>query len=280
MTKKRKTKRRRKQQVKQGWYKPAGAKVNKIIDDFEQNLATIHESFRRNMQPLLEQDGLAITCKPGCTHCCQCAFVCTLFEGLSIGRYLLNKKADLEALWAPLRQQERMQQKLGAPKWFKLGIHCVFLKDGMCDIYPVRPLNCRAHYAVSDPDLCRVSGEGGAQILASARAMDLRVAVAKGATQRLLGHDNFLVAVLPGVVNLGLHALTTGDYEMRGQTLEGDALKAFRKDWEDTSADVARESEEASPEAPDPNDDWSGSGIGSGCREPLDDEEDKDDGSP
>lgn len=250
MTAKGKTKRQRKQ-AQQSWYKPAGAKVNKIIDDFEQNLATIHESFRRNMRPLLQRDGLAIACKPGCAHCCQCAFVCTLFEGLSIGRYLLSKKVDLEALWEPLRQQERMQQKLGAPKWFKLGIDCVFLKGGMCDIYPVRPLNCRTHYAVSEPDLCRMSGEGGAQILASARAMDLRVAIAKGATRRLLGHDRFLVAVLPGVVNLGIHALTTGDYEMKGQTLEGEALKAFKKDWEGPSADVAREAESSQKESKD-----------------------------
>jgi Fe-S-cluster containining protein len=235
----------RKLRIKKNWYKPAGARVNKILDDFQLNIERIHESFLRNMHPLLQQDGLTISCKQGCTHCCQCAFVCTFLEGLCIARHLLVRGEDLEALWPTLRQHENMQKKAGAPKWFKLGISCLFLKDGQCDIYSVRPLNCRTHYAVSDPELCN-SGEGNAKILATEAVMDLRTAVAKGSTQRLVGRDDLLVATLPGAVNLGIHALTTGKYDMRGQTLEGEALEAFKKDWQDTSADVTREAEEES----------------------------------
>jgi Fe-S-cluster containining protein len=236
---------------RRGWYKPAGEKVNKLLDDFELSLARIHTSFLSNMAPVLKEHGQAITCQPGCTHCCKCAFICTFLEGLSIARFLLAfKSPDWQGMWQELREHELRQRELGAPGWFELEIDCLFLREGRCTIYPVRPLNCRTHYAVSDPELCkppRGDFEGPqqpAQILNTEAVMDLRTELVKGYTMRLLGKDTFLVATLPGAVNLGFHALTTDDYEMEGQKLEGEDLESFKKSWQDTSSDVVRESEE------------------------------------
>ena len=34
---------------------------------------------------------------------------------------------------------------------------CVFLKDNLCSIYPVRPIACRKHWVKTDPSLCDFS---------------------------------------------------------------------------------------------------------------------------
>jgi Fe-S-cluster containining protein len=34
------------------------------------------------------------------------------------------------------------------------GVHCPFLENGRCSIYPVRPLMCREHISFDDPGKC------------------------------------------------------------------------------------------------------------------------------
>ena len=39
-------------------------------------------------------------------------------------------------------------------RYFAATIRCPFLVDGLCSIYPVRPLACSGHHAVSPPEWC------------------------------------------------------------------------------------------------------------------------------
>lgn len=42
--------------------------------------------------------------------------------------------------------------------YFKERMACPFLINGRCAIYSSRPLNCRSHWVVSDPEICKISG--------------------------------------------------------------------------------------------------------------------------
>jgi Putative zinc- or iron-chelating domain len=48
------------------------------------------------------------------------------------------------------------QAAVGRKKYSELS-RCVFLKDNMCSIYPVRPIACRKHWVKTDPSLCDFS---------------------------------------------------------------------------------------------------------------------------
>ena len=239
--KKRRNKTRR--STKRGWYKPAGPKINNLLDEWELSLTRIHESFDRFIQESLKEDNLTITCKPGCSHCCRYAFICTLLEGLSIGRHLLAFHADrVEPLRRQLRDYDTNQQNMSAAKWAAANIDCLFLVDNKCSVYHLRPLNCRTHYAVTEPSLCQVAGE--ARVVDHNVATDMRVQLAKGYIKRLIGRDEYLVSTLPGAVSAGINALLTDDYNVRGEQLEGEALDQFREDWEDSALDVIQAAEE------------------------------------
>jgi len=89
------------------------------------------------------------TCKKGCNFCCRMNVDASMDEAALIIQYCkdhgiaINKKALRDRLSVPF---------LEVP-WSKHAA-CMFLKDGECSIYPVRPLNCRTYYAQSDPDRC------------------------------------------------------------------------------------------------------------------------------
>jgi hypothetical protein len=38
---------------------------------------------------------------------------------------------------------------------FKMGIPCVFLSTGICQIYEWRPIVCRYYFSIDDPDKCQ-----------------------------------------------------------------------------------------------------------------------------
>jgi Fe-S-cluster containining protein len=108
-------------------------------------------------------------CKKGCSFCCHQNIVIVATEELSITKYLdtnvpdpVKSKIKIQLInWITyfnintpnrtLNQEDInfFEQKVAIDK-----IPCFFLVDGVCSIYPVRPLACRSHIVENDPLLC------------------------------------------------------------------------------------------------------------------------------
>lgn len=94
-----------------------------------------------------------ISCKKGCSYCCNIEVYMTLAEAEIIVNYCRenNISIDTEVLKVqePLDRSERGKHP---------NSRCVFLKeDNTCGIYEVRPMACRKYIVVSNPKFCDVS---------------------------------------------------------------------------------------------------------------------------
>lgn len=91
-------------------------------------------------------------CKKGCSHCCYQAVGIATYEAAAIGKYIGVTPVTLTQKFEnPSVMQERNK-----------GVACVFLKEGKCSIYEVRPLACRTHYNLSEyPELCDIANING-----------------------------------------------------------------------------------------------------------------------
>lgn len=93
-----------------------------------------------------------VSCKSGCSACCQQLLYCSLAEGVD----LVAAHRDLVA---PRRQELRrlsvMVLQPEATRRAFWGNKCVFLSDeGKCGVYERRPFACRTQWVTSPADLC------------------------------------------------------------------------------------------------------------------------------
>lgn len=104
-----------------------------------------------------------ITCKgSGCNHCCKMAVCVSSDEAILLLKTARRKKIKID------KEYLKLQSDFKNSNWHKLGkdyMPCVFLgDDGKCMVYDQRPAACRAHFSVSDPDLCDVEKHKGKRI--------------------------------------------------------------------------------------------------------------------
>jgi Fe-S-cluster containining protein len=98
-----------------------------------------------------EQYKQQITCRKGCSFCCNIEVSCTNVEADAIMTYCqvnnIPVDQDRLQLHSSLSMEERPVHNDSA---------CVFLVEETktCRIYPVRPLMCRKYFATTDPALC------------------------------------------------------------------------------------------------------------------------------
>lgn len=94
--------------------------------------------------------GKVVSCKAGCSACCQQVVYATLAEAADIAaRY----PAKIAAVGPQLVEQSaRLMRDANNERFW--GNQCVFLEDGLCSIYEHRPLICRATLVVSPPEQC------------------------------------------------------------------------------------------------------------------------------
>lgn len=93
------------------------------------------------------------TCTKGCFNCCYLLPIVSVLDGMRIAQRLLNQP-DWEAYLEPLATQARLQIRATKLQYFTGKHACVFLKDGLCSVYDVRPDPCRFHFMLSPPELC------------------------------------------------------------------------------------------------------------------------------
>jgi Fe-S-cluster containining protein len=124
----------------------------------------------------IETEGFAVTCKAGCSACCDQAVLITAAEAdLIISRHrdlvraalpefarqkrvLVEAGAhdgprDLAALMSDDVEEERAKM---LANWYRQRIACAFLdpETKLCRIYDVRPLACRSHVVWTPAELC------------------------------------------------------------------------------------------------------------------------------
>lgn len=95
------------------------------------------------------------TCKVGCNNCCMLFATCTLPEGILIAETLLQKP-DWRAMVPKLREAalKFCFDGVRTDTYLDKKIQCVFLSEGLCSIYEMRPSVCRFYYSVVDPANC------------------------------------------------------------------------------------------------------------------------------
>lgn len=144
-------------------------------------LDTTRKNTSRSLRAAVSAEGRQISCRKGCTFCCYHYVSVSLAQGMVIVAHLYRSKDLLQQFldryeeWS--EQAEVIAEEIdgirnralasSAPiasvindtrplstRYFAANIRCPFLVDGLCSIYPVRPLACSGHHAVSPPEWC------------------------------------------------------------------------------------------------------------------------------
>lgn len=131
----------------------------------------IYKAYEQSDKALmvLRRERSDIKCKKGCNACCKMQTIVSLAEAT----FIVNSFPKLvEAKLPELTRQamiiEQISQKYGdnakdglaheneiAQEYWALQLQCPFVgAQGECQIYAARPIPCRTHLVVSDPELC------------------------------------------------------------------------------------------------------------------------------
>ena len=88
-----------------------------------------------------------LDCKPGCHYCCYNLPMVTAPEALLIGYHVAQNFTDHKKKKIASRIKNILRQIDGISPYevamMRHELPCIFLEDGMCIVYPVRPVVCR-----------------------------------------------------------------------------------------------------------------------------------------
>ncbi|MFS8037834.1 YkgJ family cysteine cluster protein [Xanthobacter sp. AM11] len=128
-----------------------------------------------------------LACRKGCGTCCRILVVATAPEVLMVARYIRGMAAGFRTMGIdlPARLAATPDAPAGASGTMALGHDCPFLVEGICVIYPVRPLACRGH-ASFDADACIAALEGEADEVPVSEPHRTVRALVQGALQSAL----------------------------------------------------------------------------------------------
>lgn len=137
------------------------------------------KDFNEVFDDAVAKDQTLTSCTKGCHLCCRQSVNVYTSEAAVIGAYC--KENGIEISKEYLKKQLMFGWKEIAKKdcgW------CVFLKNGECSIYPVRPIACRNHFVISPPHLCdtvKYPSDKGYRIAQKMLIEPLMLSVAYGA---------------------------------------------------------------------------------------------------
>lgn len=113
-------------------------------------------AFAEHIVARMDEEGDAppeIACKAGCPYCCSMQISITPPEALLLGAYVDanydddEKRALLEKIENNLSHTHGKSQEEKVKSWHLTP--CVFLKDGSCSVYPIRPFICRSWHSLN-----------------------------------------------------------------------------------------------------------------------------------
>lgn len=107
------------------------------------------KAFYETFDLTLKETVKEVSCKKGCHFCCRINVDISEPEAILISEYCKENGIDIP--------KDRLEEQLKYG-WREIAATeagwCVFLKEGNCSIYPVRPAACRAYHVASEPHLC------------------------------------------------------------------------------------------------------------------------------
>lgn len=121
-------------------------------EELYKQLDLLSDSFITNC----EQENLRVDCKMGCSWCCYQAVFALTHEMLLIVNYI-RKNFDqkrINEILAKAKKKSALTKELSKEELLRFKHPCPLLKNGVCTIYPVRPLACRI-YLSSDVETCK-----------------------------------------------------------------------------------------------------------------------------
>lgn len=124
------------------------------------------------------QEKTLVSCSKGCHFCCRQNVHVYKAEALVIAEHC--QEHDIEMSKSYLKEQIRYGWKELAKT--EVG-WCVFLKNGECSIYSVRPIACRNYFVISNSKLCDVityPSEEGHRVVSKVLVSPLMLSVAFG----------------------------------------------------------------------------------------------------
>jgi Putative zinc- or iron-chelating domain len=120
------------------------------IQNREETIKEVYKAIDNFFTVAPDENKKEIQCKAGCTACCYIDVDISSDEASTIFNYCAENKIEIDSAY--LKQQEAAGRKT-----YSSVSRCVFLKENLCSIYPVRPVACRKHWVKTDPALCDFS---------------------------------------------------------------------------------------------------------------------------
>lgn len=122
-------------------------------------------SFERNVQEQTRELP-QLACRKGCGTCCQILVAATAPEVLMVARYVRGmaagfKTAGIDLVGRLMTAEDFPHAPPQEGRTMALVRECPFLAEGMCVIYPVRPMACRGHASFNE-EACVSALLGGA----------------------------------------------------------------------------------------------------------------------
>lgn len=135
------------------------SQILKLINDYVAQLRSlrainrfdttkeVYKAIERFFDSAPDENKKGIQCKSGCTFCCHIELDVSGDEAALIIDYCRENNIEID-------REYLIKQAAAGRKTFSELSGCVFLKDGLCAIYPVRPIACRKHWVRSEPAHC------------------------------------------------------------------------------------------------------------------------------
>lgn len=123
---------------------------------------------------LRSEDGIIPSCKAGCYHCCRYHILTNIVEAQTLAQYIKRELSIEQIDDLRLRTQQWHQWDNSRPGRSAAVIDeqadlsayehcCPLVVNGVCSVYPVRPVVCRAHFVSSHPRCCGAVNDPGSR---------------------------------------------------------------------------------------------------------------------
>ncbi len=129
--------------------------------------ALVDEAIACELDRLRREEGIVLSCKPGCCHCCRYHILTNIAEAHTLAQYIrrefsadqlndLRRRTQQWHEWDNSKPGRHPSSNIDEQANLSSHDHsCPLDVNGVCGAYPVRPVVCRTHFVCSLPPACR-----------------------------------------------------------------------------------------------------------------------------
>ncbi len=127
---------------------------------------TVDNAINNELTRLKVKQGIVPTCKMGCCHCCRHFILTNRAEMHAVTQYVKREFSKKQISELRMRTHQwhawdnaqpgrsragKVDDRVDLSNYVRC---CPLLDNGVCTVYPVRPVVCRTHLVSSHPQLC------------------------------------------------------------------------------------------------------------------------------